>query len=96
MPYSGNRAVGGITNGPSIARVGEAGREAILPLDIHNEWMDTLVDKVVNAGGNSGSPIIIDMKNVNKDFYTKAELIEGYNYIAECLKAGGKAISFEY
>ena len=96
MPYSGNRAVGGVTNGPSIARVGEAGREAILPLDIHNEWMDTLVDKVVNAGGNSGSTIVIDMKNVNKDFYTKAELIEGYNYIAECLKAGGKAVSFEY
>ena len=96
MPFSGNRAVGGITNGPSIARVGEAGREAILPLDIHNEWMDTLVDKVVNASGNSGSPIIIDMKNVNKEFYTKAELIEGYNYISECLKAGGKAISFEY
>lgn len=96
MPYSGNRAVGGVTNGPSIARVGEAGREAILPLDIHNEWMDTLVDKVVNAGGNSGSPIVIDMKNVNKDFYTKAELIAGYNYITECLKAGGRAVSFEY
>lgn len=96
MPYSGNRAVGGITNGPSIARVGEAGREAILPLDIHNEWMDTLVDKVVNAGGNNGSPIVINMKNMSKNFYTKAELIEGYNYIAECLKAGGKAISFEY
>lgn len=96
MPYSGRHATGGITNGASIGMIGEAGREAILPLDIHTEWMDTLVDKVVNASGNNGSPIIIDMKNVNKDFYTKAELIEGYNYIAECLKAGGKAISFEY
>ena len=96
MPYSGRHATGGITNGASIGMIGEAGREAILPLDTHNEWMDTLVDKVVNAGGNSGSTIVIDMKNVNKDFYTKAELIEGYNYIAECLKAGGKAVSFEY
>lgn len=47
-------AAGGILNDPTLFGMlsgkplmgGEAGREAVLPLETHTEWMDTLADKV--------------------------------------------------
>ena len=49
---------------PLIA--GEAGREAILPLDGDNaSWMDVLVDKI-NGSGNTTVPIYLDGKMIAK------------------------------
>lgn len=48
-------ATGGITNGPTPAVIGEAGREAVLPLERNTGWMDTLADKIAARGGNNGS-----------------------------------------
>ena len=45
-------ARGGIVNNPGRGVpliAGEAGREAVLPLENHTEWMDILADKI-NAG----------------------------------------------
>ena len=39
-------ANGGIATRSTIANIGEAGREAVLPLDRNTEWMNTLVDKI--------------------------------------------------
>ena len=39
-------ATGGITSGPTTALIGEAGREAVLPLENNTEWMDTFADKL--------------------------------------------------
>lgn len=39
-------ATGGITSGPTTAIIGEAGREAVLPLENNTEWMDTFADKL--------------------------------------------------
>ena len=39
-------AKGGIATSSTIANIGEAGREAVLPLDRNTEWMNTLVDKI--------------------------------------------------
>ena len=39
-------AEGGITTRSTIANIGEAGKEAILPLDQNTGWMDILADKV--------------------------------------------------
>lgn len=47
---------------PLIA--GEAGREAILPLDNNTEWMDILVDKI--NGGNTTIPIYLDGRMIAK------------------------------
>lgn len=47
---------------PLIA--GEAGKEAILPLDNNTEWMDILVDKI--NGGNNTIPIYLDGKMIAK------------------------------
>lgn len=39
-------ATGGITTRPTAALIGEAGREAVLPLERNTEWMDALANKI--------------------------------------------------
>lgn len=39
-------AEGGITQGMTTAVIGEAGKEAVLPLENNTEWMDTLADRI--------------------------------------------------
>lgn len=46
-------ATGGITNGSTIANIGENGREAVLPLENNTGWMDLLADRI---NGRSGAP----------------------------------------
>ena len=67
VPKIPKLAKGGIVSNvgkgvPLIA--GEAGREAILPLDNNTEWMDILVDKI--NGGNTTVPIYLDGKQIAK------------------------------
>ena len=81
-------ATGGITNGTSVHFIGEAGREAILPLDQHTEWMDILANRINsnnNASGNN-TPVQIDLSTINKPFYTKAEMLDIGILINDCLQ----------
>jgi len=82
-------ATGGITNGPSIGLVGEAGREAILPLENNTGWMDILANKIsgLNGGGGNTQNITIDFSSLNKPFYSRAELIEMGQVINDSLNA---------
>lgn len=41
-------AQGGITNGSTIANIGENGREAVLPLENNTGWMDMLADRLAS------------------------------------------------
>ena len=50
-------ATGGIVTGSTIANIGEAGAEAVLPLERNTEWMDTLADKI--ASRNSAPSKIV-------------------------------------
>lgn len=62
IPYL---ARGGIVNRPGRgvpAIIGEAGKEAVLPLENHTEWMDVLADKI--GGGTVTIPIILDGKKI--------------------------------
>lgn len=43
-------ATGGIVTGTTIAMIGEAGREAVLPLDRNTGWMDELAGKIGGSG----------------------------------------------
>lgn len=43
IPYL---ATGGIVTSSTIANIGEAGREAVLPLENNTEWMDMLADRI--------------------------------------------------
>lgn len=57
-------ATGGIVNRPGRgvhAIVGEAGAEAVLPLENNTEWMDVLAEKI---GGNVTIPIYMDGKKI--------------------------------
>lgn len=54
-------ATGGIVTSSIIANIGEAGREAVLPLDRNTGWMDALADKIIERQGASGTPIILQV-----------------------------------
>lgn len=47
-------AKGGIITQPTQAIIGEAGKEAVMPLENNLEWLDILADKLTNRM-NTGS-----------------------------------------
>lgn len=59
---------GGVITGPTKALIGEAGKEVVLPLQRHTDWMDTLVNKIQTSGNvsNSGTPLIIQILMGNR------------------------------
>ena len=46
-------ATGGIVTSPTLAMVGEAGKEAVIPLENNNAWLDKLADKLANKMGRN-------------------------------------------
>lgn len=53
-------AKGGIVNSATTALIGEAGREAVLPLENNTDWMDKLADRIA-ARNNSPSKIVLQI-----------------------------------
>ena len=51
-------AEGGITTGSTLANIGEAGREAVLPLDRNTQWMDQLAEKLA-ARNNTPTKVVL-------------------------------------
>lgn len=65
VPEIPKLALGGIVNRPGRgvpAIIGEAGAEAVLPLENNTEWMDILADKI--GGGTVTIPIYLDGKKM--------------------------------
>ena len=65
VPQIPKLALGGIVNRPGRgvpAIIGEAGAEAVLPLENNTEWMDILADKI--GGGTITIPINLDGKRI--------------------------------
>ena len=65
VPQIPKLAMGGIVNRPGRgvpAIIGEAGAEAVLPLENNTEWMDILADKI--GGGTVTIPITLDGKRI--------------------------------
>ena len=54
-------ATGGIVSSPTTALIGEAGREAVLPLENNTEWMNTLADRI--NGGNEDEVALLREQN---------------------------------
>lgn len=53
-------AKGGITNGSTLANIGEGGyKEAVLPLERNTEWMDMLADRINGRNGNGGKIVLM-------------------------------------
>lgn len=59
VPQIPKLARGGVIDNPTIAMVGEAGKEAIVPLE-RTEWIDKLADKINQT--NDGQPIQLVVK----------------------------------
>ena len=82
VPYL---AKGGIINSPTLAMVGEAGREAVVPLENNTGWMDKMAAIIGNTllqvlqvsnSGNSGSmkgDIYFDKAKVGQVLYESIE-----------------------
>lgn len=60
-------ANGGIVNQSTLANIGEAGKEAVLPLERNTEWMDILANKI-NGGGSQPIQItlVCDKRELGK------------------------------
>lgn len=87
-------ATGGIVTKSTIANIGEAGREAVLPLDRNTQWMDSFADKLASRlGNNISQPITIDMSKCTKEYYTKSEMISMGEHYAKCLKQAGMNVA---
>lgn len=61
IPKIPKLAEGGIATKQTAAIIGDAGKEAILPLDRNTQWMDKLAEKINARGGNT-------VVNVNNRF----------------------------
>jgi phage-related protein len=48
-------AKGGIVDKPTLAMVGEAGKEAVIPLENNTQWIDKLADKLSTKGAGNVS-----------------------------------------
>jgi phage-related protein len=46
-------AKGGVVNSATLGVFGEAGKEAVIPLENNTEWMDTLADRIADASSNT-------------------------------------------
>ena len=53
-------ATGGITTGATLAQIGEAGREAVLPLENNTGWMNDLAAMLTEkmSGANGGTVVL--------------------------------------
>ena len=51
-------AKGGIVDSTTIAMIGEAGKEAVLPLENNTEWMDKLADRIAARSGGQSKVVL--------------------------------------
>jgi hypothetical protein len=55
IPYL---AQGGVISSPTVAMLGEAGKEAVMPLERNTEWIDKLAEKINTSSGGGGNLIV--------------------------------------
>jgi hypothetical protein len=52
IPNIPRLANGGIVSSPTLAQIGEAGAEAVIPLENNTQWIDMLAERINGNGGN--------------------------------------------
>jgi Asp-tRNA(Asn)/Glu-tRNA(Gln) amidotransferase C subunit len=82
--YSGPRAAGGITNGPSMALIGEAGPEAVIPLSKLSGMLNTTFSAGAMSGGGGmsggsfvlrGQDLLVAINRTQKSSFLKGQNI---------------------
>lgn len=71
IPKIKKLARGGVVDSPTVAMIGEAGKEAIMPLENNTGWIDNLANKLADKVGNGGSPIQLTVKLGEDTIYKK-------------------------
>lgn len=62
IPKIPKLARGGIVDRPTTAIIGEAGKEAVMPLENNTGWIDQLADKLSSRFGRNGNPMQLIIK----------------------------------
>jgi hypothetical protein len=62
LPTIPKLAKGGIVNSPTLAMVGEAGKEAVMPLENNTGWINELASKLNGMGGGNSGPIEVTLQ----------------------------------
>ena len=73
-------ARGGVVNKATMAVIGEAGQEAVMPLENNTGWIDKLAGQIAGKGGvgtNNDQPIMLNVQIGDETIYSK--VIEGIN-----------------
>lgn len=90
-------ASGGIVDRATPAIIGEAGREAVIPLENNTSWMDSFANKLSQRMGGTaqGIPqtVVIDMSKSVKPVYSRSEMVAFGRQVAEALKVYGVQVS---
>ncbi len=76
IPKIPKLAQGGVVDRPTYAMIGEAGKEAVMPLERNTGWIDQLASKLNSKAGN-GQPIQIILKLGEDTIFNK--LIDAIN-----------------
>jgi hypothetical protein len=58
LPNIPKLAQGGVVSSPTIAMVGEAGKEVVMPLERNTEWISQLAQQINNSGGQPTQLIV--------------------------------------
>lgn len=65
-------ARGGVVSQPTVAQIGEAGEEAVMPLENNTEWIDKLASKI--NGSSNNNPDIIPVTNTREQPTTQLNI----------------------
>lgn len=82
VPQIPELAKGGIVNSATHAIIGEAGKEAVLPLERNTEWMDMLAERI--AANTSG--VTVNQTNHYSQAHSRYELWQSRKDIAAAVR----------
>ena len=68
IPHIPYLAKGGVVSSPTLAMIGENGREAVVPLENNTSWLNEIANKLSDRMGGSDRPLNITLKVGETDF----------------------------
>ncbi|MGN0612443.1 MAG: hypothetical protein ACI4JB_00945 [Porcipelethomonas sp.] len=78
-------AEGGIVTREHIARVGEDGAEAIIPLEKNTEWIDRVAERI--SGGTGNSAVLDKLTELNENIKNLRIYLDGKTLVGEIAPA---------
>lgn len=82
VPEIPELATGGIVNRATQAIIGEAGKEAVLPLERNTEWMDMLAERLAEKGGG----VTVNQTNNFAKAHTRYEMYQSRKQLAAAVR----------